>query len=217
MSTSYTSYGVTLRHSTRSGSTPLRSFLTPPVLTSGCCLRHYDVPSVRWSFGSGCAICRDMAREQVRPLTGCLAPDDACLCNICTRQPPSLRDVAFTGHFTLVLNIERFRLMRNVTYSQYRSACVCITVIYTFSCCPSRPSHCLLFPLDSPGLLPQHGLLPHGRGRSRLFTHTKSNIVRCATSRCFLKSVAPCMGKMGTKYLNLQKRSHPLFQIRSPV
>ena len=70
------------------------------------CLRYYAVPSVGWSHGSGCAICRDTTRQQIRHLTGCLAPAESCRCNICVRQPPSLKALAFHAHFTLVLNIE---------------------------------------------------------------------------------------------------------------
>jgi hypothetical protein len=32
--------------------------------------------------------------ERLRPLTGCLAPTEACTCHICRRQPPTLRDTA---------------------------------------------------------------------------------------------------------------------------
>ena len=87
------------------------------------CIRHYDVPSAGWTFSSACTACSAMARDQVRPLTGCLAPDEACRCNICTRRPPSLRALTFHSYFTLVLNIKQFRLTRHVTYSQYRAAC----------------------------------------------------------------------------------------------
>ena len=51
------------------------------------CVRHYDVPSVGWTFSSGCGICETAARPQVLPFTGCLAPAGACHCNICTRRP----------------------------------------------------------------------------------------------------------------------------------
>ena len=52
------------------------------------CLRNYDVPSVGWTFSSGCSICSAAARDQVRPFTGCLAPAEACHRIICTRRPP---------------------------------------------------------------------------------------------------------------------------------
>ena len=75
------------------------------------CLRQYDVPSAGWFFASGCPTCMGLARAQFRLLTGCLAPDEACDCTICMRQPPSLRDLAFYSYYTLVLNIERSELM----------------------------------------------------------------------------------------------------------
>ena len=52
------------------------------------CVKHYDVPSVGWTFSSGCGICEAAARPQVLPFTGCLASAEACRCNICTRRPP---------------------------------------------------------------------------------------------------------------------------------
>ena len=51
------------------------------------CIRHYDVPSAGWTFSSGCTTCAGVAREQVRPFTGCLPPAEACGCNFCTRRP----------------------------------------------------------------------------------------------------------------------------------
>ncbi len=62
-----------------------------------------------------------LARAQVRPFTGCLTPDEACGFTICTRQPPSLRNLAFNSHYTVVLNIERFELTWHVTFSQFRA------------------------------------------------------------------------------------------------
>ena len=58
--------------------------------------------------------------------------------------------------FNLVHNIERFKLTRHVTYSQYRAACgsgridiaqlippefPVVTLLHTFTKCPNRPSH----------------------------------------------------------------------------
>jgi hypothetical protein len=127
------------------------------------CLRYYAVPSVGWSHGSGCAICRDTTRQQIRHLTGCLAPAESCRCNICVRQPPSLKALAFHAHFTLVLNIEWFKLTRHVTYSVswrlrrqlgHYWACATpefpsITIMHTFTYCLSRPSHATCSPGQS--------------------------------------------------------------------
>ena len=120
------------------------------------CLRHYDVPSVGWTFSSGCTICEIATRPQVLPFTACQRAAGACHCNICARQPPSLKALAFNAYFTLVRNIERFELSRLVTYSQYRAACGSgrvdieqllppefpdINLLYTFTDSPTRPSH----------------------------------------------------------------------------
>ena len=122
------------------------------------------MPSAGWTFGSGCTICAGVAREQVRPFTGCRAPAEDCRCIICTRQPPSLKALAFHTYFTLVRNIERFQLTRHVTYSQYRAACGSgrvdieqllppeypnVTNIHTFTSCPHRPSHTICTPLQA--------------------------------------------------------------------
>ena len=125
------------------------------------CNRHYDVTSAGWTFSSGCTIYSGVAREQVRPFTGCLAPAETCSCNICTKRPPSLKAHAFDTYFTLVRNIEQFTLTRHVTYSQYRAACSsgrvdieqllppefpAVTLLHTSPSCPSRRSHATCSP-----------------------------------------------------------------------
>ena len=72
------------------------------------CLRYYNVPSIWWLFGLGCVGCQDTARENVRALTGCVGPAEACACTICRRQPPSFRDLAAHTVLTLCINNERF-------------------------------------------------------------------------------------------------------------
>ena len=190
------------------------------------CLRHYDVPSVGCSFGSGCAICRDVSPEQVRPPTGCLSPDGACSCPICTRQPPSLRDLAFNAHFLLLLNIERFELTRNVTYSHCRFACESgrVDIERLLPQCSHLSQSCIISPAAqvalrmlpvprfSRGLLPQPYSLPPRWIWYRLFTHIKAIIgVLWATNRSLLRSIAPSMDILGTKFLNFPKRPHPSF------
>ena len=51
----------------------------------------------------------------------CRRPD-ICHCNICTRQPPSLRDSASHILFRCVLDIRCFELTCYTTYSQYKFA-----------------------------------------------------------------------------------------------
>ena len=45
-----------------------------------------------------------------------------CHCNICVRQPPSLRDSASHILFRCVFDLERFELTCYTTYSQYKFA-----------------------------------------------------------------------------------------------
>lgn len=64
----------------------------------------------RVSFRAGCTICRDASRQMAGPLTGCLSPNETSSYNICRRQPPPLKELAFHINFTLTLNIDRFGL-----------------------------------------------------------------------------------------------------------
>ena len=131
------------------------------------CLRHYDVPSIGWMYGSGCVSCQDTSRENIRVLTSCVGPAEACACNICRRQPPSLRDLAAHAVLTLRINIERFQLTRDVTFGEYRHAVDSnrvgidqllppdfpyIGIQYRYSCCHSHPFHAACAP-DYPWLV----------------------------------------------------------------
>ena len=182
------------------------------------CIRHYDVPSVGWSFGSGCTICSALAREQVRPLSGCLAPDETCGCNICTRQPPSLKALAFNAYFTLMLNIERFQLTRHVNFSHYRGACSSgrvdieqllppefpsITVLYTFSCCPSLPSHATCSPGQAWIAAATRQFASREEAVAAIYADKSHYWCSVCDKPLFLKSIAPCTGKMATMLLSL--------------
>ena len=132
-----------------------------PDLNSGTlrllCLRHYNVPSIGWMFGSGCVSCQDTSRENIRALTRCVSPAEACACTICRRQPPSLRNLAAQLVLTLRINIERFQLTSDVTFDDYRHAVdsnrVGIDHLLPpdFPYCPSHPFHSACAP-DYPWL-----------------------------------------------------------------
>jgi hypothetical protein len=83
------------------------------------CLRHNRVACMWWTFVSGCVQCRNHFRERLRPRTGCLAPAVTCSCNICRRQPPTLRDMSSQVLFTMSCNLDLFELTRDVTHEQY--------------------------------------------------------------------------------------------------
>jgi hypothetical protein len=86
------------------------------------CIRYYKVASTAWSFTSGCVTCADNFRERLRHNTGCVAPDEACVCNIFRRQPPTLRDMALLTLCIMSINMPRFEVTRYVTYGQYVGA-----------------------------------------------------------------------------------------------
>jgi hypothetical protein len=82
-------------------------------------LRHYRAASDGWTFTCGCGSCSASFQDGVRHLVGCVAPAEPCSCNVCRRQPPSLLDMASRTIFTQIYNVDRFRLRRDVTYSEY--------------------------------------------------------------------------------------------------
>jgi hypothetical protein len=81
------------------------------------CIRNYWVATSCWSFTSGCDTCADAFRERLHPYTGCQAPE-ACACNICRCQPPTLRDMALNIVFTMSLSMARFAVTFDTAYGQ---------------------------------------------------------------------------------------------------
>jgi len=84
-------------------------------------LKYYRAASDGWSNANECEACVERYLEALRPYHNCDLPD-ACRCNICVCQPPSLRDSASHILFRYVLDLERFELTQDTTYSQYRFA-----------------------------------------------------------------------------------------------
>ena len=56
-------------------------------------LKYYRARSDGWSDVDECQACTERYQEALRPFHNCELPN-ICHCNICTRQPPSLRDSA---------------------------------------------------------------------------------------------------------------------------
>jgi hypothetical protein len=101
--------------------------MVPPIFPNSplllFCLQHYMASASGWEYVSQCVGCRDANRDSVLSLTACVAPYEACTCNVCRRQHPSFRNLALrTVHYHMfnVLNLE---LTREVTYLQYLIAC----------------------------------------------------------------------------------------------
>ena len=120
------------------------------------CLRHYRVASTGLIFGSGCATCSDMSRQNIRPLTGWVSPDDDCTCKICRRQPPTLKDIVSNFVFTMCYNIDHFKVTRDIIFQHYVYAADSkridikqllppdipyITIQFGYRCYPNHPYH----------------------------------------------------------------------------
>jgi len=84
-------------------------------------LKYYRDRSDGWTDVEGCQECLERYQGAIRSFNNCELPN-TCYCNICTRQPPSLRDSASHILFRCVLDLERFELTRYTTYSQYKFA-----------------------------------------------------------------------------------------------
>ena len=146
MSTSFISCGETYAETFCFGDMPLPFSPIQTAVPCNVCLQHYNIASSGWTLGSGCTLCLDAYRQSILPLTACKAPLEACR---------SLR-----------INIERFELTRDVTYSQYRHAVDTkrvdierllppnfpkVVLQFQYRYCPGHPSHTLCSP-DHPGL-----------------------------------------------------------------
>jgi hypothetical protein len=81
-------------------------------------LRDYRANSEGWRDFGNCADCVTVYRDYMRPFSNCRAPAALCSCNICNRQPLSLRDSAFHTIFQQI-DISRFELTPHTTYDEY--------------------------------------------------------------------------------------------------
>ena len=82
-------------------------------------LHYHRILSDGWLDPYNCDDCVVEYRESIPDLVPCHAPDEACSCNICLRQPPSLRLSALHAINTLIYDLERFELSALTTYDEY--------------------------------------------------------------------------------------------------
>jgi len=85
-----------------------------PSLLELLCLKYYRAESDGWRDTIHCGSCITRLQNRLRPMTGCLPPND-CSCTICIRQPPSLLASASNTLFQLVLELDRFALTNETT------------------------------------------------------------------------------------------------------
>jgi hypothetical protein len=81
-------------------------FETPKILY----LKHYRASSDGWKTNLLCDGCSDTYKRVLAPVTTNCAMHISCKCNVCLRQPPSLRSMASYAVFHLRYNLEEFRL-----------------------------------------------------------------------------------------------------------
>ena len=83
------------------------------------CIRYYRAVSDGWRDEAYCPTCTLEYRAIMKPLLGCRLPD-TCRCNICLRQPPSLRDAVSHVLLKHVYNIQHmFRFSSHTTFNEY--------------------------------------------------------------------------------------------------
>ena len=63
---------------------------TPPVLY----LHHHRAASDGWGSANLCDECSEEFQSILEPFVGTCTLDTSCSCNVCLRQPPSLRNLA---------------------------------------------------------------------------------------------------------------------------
>ena len=112
---------------------------TPKILF----LRNYRAANDRWRTFNLCAACCSDSMPTIHQfVNNCAFPPsyfnypNSCKCNICLRQPPTLRDFASHFVFHLTFNLSEFQLTARTLYHHYLHA---------------ANSH----------LVPEHQLIPH--------------------------------------------------------
>ena len=88
------------------------------------CLRHYRARSDGWREFTDCRVCVSYEWHEIRHIVGCLGCHQRalpCTCPICTRRPPSLRDIALHTVYN-TLSFRDFELHVDTTYDMYRRA-----------------------------------------------------------------------------------------------
>jgi len=88
---------------------------TPTVL----CLNHHRAASGGWNSDSLCDECSEEYRLTIQPFVGNCTSDRSCGCNVCLRQPNSLRNLTSCTVFHLTFNLSQFTLTSKTLYHHY--------------------------------------------------------------------------------------------------
>jgi len=83
------------------------------------CLHHHSAASDGWTSDSLCDKCLEEFRLVLQLFVGNCINTCSCRCNLCLRQPPSLRNLASHSVFQLTFNLAHFTLTSRTLYHQY--------------------------------------------------------------------------------------------------
>ena len=82
-------------------------------------IRYYRPISDGWSDKVACSPCTLEYKAIMKSFLDCRLPDK-CHCNVCVRQPPSLRNAASHVLIRHVYNIKHmFRFTSHITFNEY--------------------------------------------------------------------------------------------------
>jgi len=82
-------------------------------------LHRHRAASDGWTSDSLCDECLEEFRLILQPFVGNCTYGRSCGCNVCLRQPPSLRGLASNTVFHLTFNLSEFALTSRTLYHQY--------------------------------------------------------------------------------------------------
>jgi len=82
-------------------------------------LRHHGAESSGWTQTSLCKRCVKYYQPRTKPFLPQCTDSSSCECNVCVRQPPSLRSPASYTVFHITANISEFTLTSYTLYDNY--------------------------------------------------------------------------------------------------
>ena len=85
-------------------------------------LQHHRVASDGWLTDFLCVYCLEEFQQILAPIVGNCSLEHSCRCNVCLRQPPTLRGSASYSVSHLTFNVNQFTLNGMTLYEQYKHA-----------------------------------------------------------------------------------------------
>jgi len=82
-------------------------------------LRHHGAESSGWTQSSLCQRCARYYQPRTNPFLPQCTASSSCKCNVCVRQPSSVRSLASYAVFHITTNIPEFTLTSDTLYNNY--------------------------------------------------------------------------------------------------